>query len=100
MGRGGPTHLPGRASMFSTYYHARLCTAALIALLLAASCESGGGPDPDPGPGPGDNTAASMTTRINDYRNQINPGSQLEVDATLAGIAQTQAEYNADNGIN
>lgn len=75
----------------------RLTAGVLLGLVFLAGCNTGSGPDPDPDPG--NNTAASMTVRINDYREGAGQG-ELASDTTLGEIAQAQAEYNADNNIN
>lgn len=69
----------------------------LNAVSLVAAC-NGGGPGPDPNP-TDDNTAASMTTRINTYRTG-GGSAALTTNATLTDIAQAQADYNAAHNIN
>jgi uncharacterized protein YkwD len=72
-----------------------LATILLTTLALAA-CESGDPVDPVP---TDNDTAASMTERINEFRVD-GGGEELNVDDTLSDIAQEQAEYNAANNIN
>jgi uncharacterized protein YkwD len=70
---------------------------ALTAALAIAGCDNGG-PGPDPNPTE-NNTAASMTTRINTFRTS-GGGDALTTNTTLSQVAQAQADYNASHNIN
>lgn len=74
-----------------------LLAAMSISLIALGACDSGGSkPDPDPVDA---NTAASMRDRINDFRDTSGQ-EELSNSTALAGIAQAQADYNADHSIN
>jgi len=72
--------------------------AILFATLAFVACDGGDGPDPDPTP-TDNNTAASMTARINDFRTDSG-GVAFDIDSTLSDLAQEQAEFNAQNSTN
>jgi uncharacterized protein YkwD len=76
---------------------AYLFTLAVACLLALGACTSKS--DPNPPNNNDNNTAASMTTRIQDLRSGSG-AAELNEDDTLAAVAQAQAEYNASHSIN